>query len=694
MKVHAEAKDLPKSIILFTQFCEVWAGDLARSMKSRAHGSYIIVAALFISFLAHLIFPPTGNSSAIEASSSLGGGPLGDLWLDEDLNELPPSLRHTRPVGLASPSALRAASLQADIEAKSYSPAGVLFGHLCLLVFGLLCVERDRATVAASTEAGGRRRAQVLACTATAAVAAVVGIFGSLLGFSSLPPLSTFSPNFHSSAGPTYTAPTQSGHLPAYILLALSLFILEPLVGAAIEPHANARARVTQGWPLAVSAVVIVGKVGFGLPWKWSDAVVAIIVGWGLRTILKTSPVFAHDDVDGTVDGNGNVYSSSSSKPTHRRSVSDAAALTELLISLKDFLGSLKSTVGVILAQPDSRKIFQFLCLNLVFMVVQLIWGTWTNSLGLISDAIHMFFDCAAIGMGLFAAIMASWKTDKTFTYGYGRVETLSGFANGVFLILISVFIVFEAVQRIIVPPVMHNTRELLIVSGMGLGVNLFGMWATGGHHHHGHSHGHSHDHGHDHGHGHSHGHGHGHSHNMMGVYLHVMADTMGSVGVILSTLLIEWYGWTGFDPIASLFIAFMIVASVVPLVVDAGRILCLDLGDSREKEVQEALEALEGIEGVASWSEPRFWPKDAETLVGTIRVQVRVREKTRVNGDSRGEHEVAPLTEVACVPEEVAAAVDALLKSRIEGLEMLSIQLERGAPGGSVEDRVVTHST
>ncbi|CAD6980019.1 unnamed protein product, partial [Tilletia controversa] len=69
----------------------------------------------------------------------------------------------------------------------------------------------------------------------------------------------------------------------------------------------------------------------------------------------------------------------------------------------------------------------------------------------------------------------------------------------------------------------------------------------------------------------------------MMGVYLHVMADTLGSVGVIISTLLIEYYGWTGFDPIASLFIAVMIVGSVIPLVLDAGRILVLDLGEEKE---------------------------------------------------------------------------------------------------------------
>ena len=86
--------------------------------------------------------------------------------------------------------------------------------------------------------------------------------------------------------------------------------------------------------------------------------------------------------------------------------------------------------------------------------------------------------------------------------YRYSRIETLSGLSNGIFLILISVFIVFEAVQRMYVtsfplasstwillvrslsPPEM-NTSQLLLVSSIGLAVNLFGMFAMGGHHHH-----------------------------------------------------------------------------------------------------------------------------------------------------------------------------------------------------------------
>jgi cation diffusion facilitator family transporter len=64
-----------------------------------------------------------------------------------------------------------------------------------------------------------------------------------------------------------------------------------------------------------------------------------------------------------------------------------------------------------------------------------------------------MAFDCMAIAVGLIASVMATWPANERFTYGYGRIETLSGFANGIFLILISIFIIFEAIQRMFVIP-------------------------------------------------------------------------------------------------------------------------------------------------------------------------------------------------------------------------------------------------
>ncbi|KNZ80134.1 Zinc transporter 7 [Termitomyces sp. J132] len=311
----------------------------------------------------------------------------------------------------------------------------------------------------------------------------------------------------------------------------------------------------------------------------------------------------------------------------------------------------LKAYLKTILSNRESRKIFYFLCLNMCYMMIQMLYGVWTNSLGLISDAIHMAFDCMAIGVGLFASVMATWEPNERFTYGYGRIETLSGFANGIFLILISIFIVFEAIQRILDPPEM-NTSQLLLGGHSHSHGHGHSHASDDKHskvapatsvHSHSHSHSHSHDHAQDHSHSHSHspppsappvlsrpraqshhahshshsyfmsptipGHDHAHSHshsharshsqvepheghsdNMRGVFLHVMADTLGSVGVIISTLLIQFYGWTGFDPIASLFIAILIAASVIPLVLDTGKILALDLS-YKDTAVHEALE-------------------------------------------------------------------------------------------------------
>ncbi|KAH8548188.1 putative disease resistance protein [Umbelopsis sp. PMI_123] len=323
----------------------------------------------------------------------------------------------------------------------------------------------------------------------------------------------------------------------------------------------------------------------------------------------------------------------------------------------------LKESLRIILENQDSRQIFYFLLLNLSYMFIQLIYGSITNSLGLISDAIHMFFDCLALGVGLFASVMAKWPPNTKYSYGYNRVETLSGFANGVFLVLISISIISEAIQRLLDPPEM-NTHRLLLVSFVGLLVNLVGIFAFNhghghGHDHdhgHGHGHGHSHDHGHGHGHGHGHEHGHGHNANMEGVFLHILADTLGSVGVIISTLLIKWFGWTGFDPIASIFIAVLIFLSVIPLIKNSASVLLLQVDDHTAGTVEAAVEDLKTIQGVRSTSQPRFWPNEPGNLIGTIHIQV---------SDDADMQEVRQL------------AIE-LLMSKIEGLKELCVQVER----------------
>lgn len=83
----------------------------------------------------------------------------------------------------------------------------------------------------------------------------------------------------------------------------------------------------------------------------------------------------------------------------------------------------------------QNTDFYLFDSLNFSFMAVQAFYGYVTDSLGLLSDSIHMFFDCVALGVGLFAAVASKWPPSARFPYGFGKVETLSGFANGVFLV-------------------------------------------------------------------------------------------------------------------------------------------------------------------------------------------------------------------------------------------------------------------
>lgn len=132
--------------------------------------------------------------------------------------------------------------------------------------------------------------------------------------------------------------------------------------------------------------------------------------------------------------------------PAHSHSHKEPSRVTKMILNFCEPYPLLYS----ILKESDSRRIFYFMTyvilslveglvltwssLNFGFMMVQLSYGFLTGSLGLLSDSIHMFFDCLALVVGLCAAIMSKWPSNSRFPYGYGKVDTLSGFANGIFL--------------------------------------------------------------------------------------------------------------------------------------------------------------------------------------------------------------------------------------------------------------------
>ncbi|RUS29484.1 cation efflux family-domain-containing protein [Jimgerdemannia flammicorona] len=417
---------------------------------------------------------------------------------------------------------------------------------------------------------------------------------------------------------PSYAIPPIRTSLPLFLFLGTGLLALDFYANYAMSVRSVPSRTVATGWPASAVGAAIFGVLIFKAHIGLLDLGAAVVLFTGVYNLMESDPTLSSETMGYQQPGLKGFE-----LPTYEEGDIAIGGLGGLQVEGGDG-HNLAAYLRVILEGQDSRQIFFFLLLNLSYMFVQMTYGIWTNSLGLISDSIHMFFDCLALGVGLFASVMSKWRANSKFSYGYNRIETLSGFANGVFLVLISFSIVVEAIERLMHPPEM-NTNRLLLVSFLGLVVNLVGIFAFNhGHAHggHGHSHG-EHDHGHGHSHGHDHGHGHGHNANMQGVFLHILADTLGSVGVIISTILIQIFGWTGFDPIASMFIATLIFLSVLPLIRDSAAVLMLSLNADQALHIDQALHEVLHVQGVLSYTVPRFWPNEAETIVASIHVQV-----------------------------------------------------------------------
>lgn len=162
---------------------------------------------------------------------------------------------------------------------------------------------------------------------------------------------------------------------------------------------------------------------------------------------------------------------------------------------------------------------------------------------------------------------------------------------------IISVEITYEAIERLCSGSEIQRIGELFVVSTLGLLVNLVGIFAFE-HGHHGHSHGEGHDH--DHG-----------NENMHGIFLHILADALGSVAVVGSTALIHFFGWSGFDPLASCMIAILIFVSAIPLVISTSKTLLLSLPGDVEYSIRDALGGLNTVRGVVGYTVPKFWLDD-----------------------------------------------------------------------------------
>jgi cobalt-zinc-cadmium efflux system protein len=228
----------------------------------------------------------------------------------------------------------------------------------------------------------------------------------------------------------------------------------------------------------------------------------------------------------------------------------------------------------------DQRALGRALVITAVYFCAELAAGIVTNSLALQSDAAHMFADVIALALGVFALWIAAHPATQTKTFGYYRAEILVALMNGVVLWLIVLIILWEAWRRFLAPPPVAG-GGVLVVAAIGLVVNLIAARLLSGPA--------------------------THNLNVRGALLHVTSDLLGSVGVLVSGVIIVTTGWLPVDPLVSVVIGLLILFSSWTLIREAVDILMeavprhIDLDDLRR--VLEAVAGAMEVHDLHVWS-------------------------------------------------------------------------------------------
>lgn len=197
-------------------------------------------------------------------------------------------------------------------------------------------------------------------------------------------------------------------------------------------------------------------------------------------------------------------------------------------------------------AQADTRMLWIALAINVAFMAIEIAIGIIANSLALLSDAAHMLTDAGAIALAIFAARLAQRRAKGAMTFGLKRGEILSAQVNGMTLLILGGFIVYEGIHRLISPPEVE--ASLVFWVGLaGLLANLGAAWALAK--------------------------ANRESLNVEGAFQHNLIDAFGSIGAAAAAVVIMLTGFERADAIASLIVAALMLRSAYGLLKASGRI-------------------------------------------------------------------------------------------------------------------------
>jgi len=230
------------------------------------------------------------------------------------------------------------------------------------------------------------------------------------------------------------------------------------------------------------------------------------------------------------------------------------------------------------------------------FMVIEVIGGLLTNSLALLADAGHMLTDAAALGFAWAAARLARRPVDARRSYGYGRVQVLAAFVNGLVLIAVVAGIAYGPAQRLFAPAPVDG-GVMLAVAAAGLAANIAAFLVLHG--------------------------GDRRNLNLRGAALHVAGDLLGSLGALVAGLVLLTTGWTPIDPILSVAVALLVLRSAWAIIREAGHVLVEGTPDRIEAAALRAA-ILAGVPEVIDVHHIHAWSLTPERPIVTLHARLR----------------------------------------------------------------------
>ena len=254
-------------------------------------------------------------------------------------------------------------------------------------------------------------------------------------------------------------------------------------------------------------------------------------------------------------------------------------------------------------SDAGDRRVFVAIAVNMGLTVAQVIGGILSGSLALIADALHNFSDAISLLIAFAARKIARRPRDETMTFGYGRVEIVAALINYTTLIIIGLYLLYEAGARFLDPQPIAGWM-IVIVAGVALAVDVvtalltYSMSKT--------------------------------SMNIRAAFLHNVADALGSVAVIVAGTLILLYDWRLVDPIVTVLIAGYILWQSFREISPVIRILML--GSPPEIETEAVLQTVRETDGVSGIHHAHFWQMNENRAALDAHVVIEEGQWTRAD--------------------------------------------------------------